>query len=173
VKIQPGIEPATSRSRVISNICSPEQSKGEPLMTMRFVTAAAVLSSVGIHLTLWLQGMRDVNVIGDAFLVNIVSGILIAVLLVVWRHWLPPALAACFGLATLGAFTIASTVGLFGDHETWQGLYVFGAAGVEVLTILLGLTLVLEEPETAPALAQPRGAHLASNGRASNRSERA
>jgi hypothetical protein len=146
-------------------------------MTMRYVTAGAVLLSVAIHLTLWLQGMRDVNVIGEAFLVNVGSGIVIAVLLVIWRHWAPPALAACFGLATLGAFTVASTVGLFGDHETWQGFYVFGAAGAEVLAVLLGLTLVLEDPEPAPAHDEasylPQHRAQLGSGASSKRSERA
>ena len=127
-------------------------------MTMRLVTAAAVLTSAAIHLTLWLQGMRNIDVIGNAFLVNIAAGVVIAVLLVVWQHWLPPLLAACFGLATLPAFPMASTVGLFGDHEKWAGFYVFTAASAEVLTIVLGLALVLEdtEPEPEPVYA---GAH--------------
>ena len=72
-------------------------------MTMRYVAAAAVLTSMGIHLILWFQGMRDVPVIGPAFLVNVVAGLVIAYLLVRWRHWLPGVLAACFGTATLGA----------------------------------------------------------------------
>jgi hypothetical protein len=121
-------------------------------MSMRLVTAGAVLTSVAIHLTLWFQGMRDVNVIGPAFLVNVVAGLAIAALLVTWRHWLPGALAACFGLATLGAFTMASTVGLFGDHEKWAGFYVFTAATAEVVAIVLGLALVLEDPEPEPAV---------------------
>src|ERR671939_588397 len=100
---------------------------------LRQVGAVAVLASVAIHGWLWLDGMSDVHVIGPAFLVNVVSGIVIAVLLVRWHHWLPAALASCFGLATLGAFTLASTVGLFGTYERWQGFYVFAAAASEVV----------------------------------------
>jgi hypothetical protein len=123
-------------------------------MTMRYVAATAVLASMAIHLILWLQGMRDVHVIGPAFLVNVVAGVAIAVLLVRWRHWLPGVLAACFGMATLGAFTLAATIGLFGTHEHWAGFYVWGAAISEVIAFLAGCAVVLEDPEPAP---RPRG----------------
>lgn len=139
-------------------------------MTLRYVAAAAVLVSVAIHGWLWLDGMSDVHVIGPAFLVNVVSGIVIAALLVRWRHWAPAALAACFGLATLGAFTLASTVGLFGTHERWQGFYVFGAASAELVAIVLGLALVLEDPEPAPV--RRGGAHV-KVGASANRSDKA
>jgi hypothetical protein len=145
-------------------------------MTTRFVAAAAVLASATIHTTLWLQGMRDVHVIGTAFLVNITGGLVIVLLLARWRHWVPGALAACFGLLTLGAFTLASTVGLFGDHEKWGGFYVFGAAGAEIVALLMGLAIVLEDPEQrpTPAPARPTGAHVRLSGSASsNRSDRA
>ncbi len=116
-------------------------------MTVRFVAAAAVLASVAIHLTLWLQGMRSVHVIGPAFLLNIAGGLVIAVLLVRWHHPGSGVLAACFGASTLGAFTLASTIGLFGDHETWQGFSVFAAATSELVAIAAGLSILLEDPE--------------------------
>jgi hypothetical protein len=142
-------------------------------MVLRYVTAAAVLASVAIHGWLWLDGMHDVHVIGPAFLVNVVSGVLIATLLVRWRHWLPGALAACFGLATLGAFTLASTIGLFGTHEKWAGFYVFGAAIAEAVAIIGGLALVLEDPEAEPApVRRPGGTHV-KLGASVNRSDRA
>jgi hypothetical protein len=148
-------------------------------MTMRYIAAAAVLTSAAIHLTLWFQGMRDVHVIGPAFLLNISAGVLIAVLLVRWRHWAPGALSACFGMATLGAFTLASTVGLFGDHEKWGGVYVFSAAGVEILAVLAGLAVLLEDPDAMPVVARATGAHAqvgrssSSNRASSKRSESA
>jgi hypothetical protein len=136
-------------------------------MTLRYTAAVAVLVSVAIHLALWLQGMRSVHVIGPAFLLNIAGGIVIAVLLVRWRHPGAGVLAACFGAATLGAFTLASTIGLFGDHERWEGLSVFAAATVEIVAIVAGLALLLEDPEPEP----PRSrAHALS---VSNRADRA
>jgi hypothetical protein len=131
-------------------------------MNLRYVAAVAVLTSVAIHLTLWFQGMRSVHVIGPAFLLNVTGGIVIAALLVRWRHPGAGVLAACFGMATLGAFTLASTIGLFGDHETWAGFSVFTAATVEIVAIVMGLAIMLEDPtsETVPtARAQSVGAH--------------
>jgi len=103
-----------------------------------------------------------VHVIGPAFLLNVTGGIVIAALLVRWRHPGAGVLAACFGMATLGAFTLASTIGLFGDHETWAGFSVFTAATVEIVAIVMGLAIMLEDPtsETVPtARAQSVGAH--------------
>jgi hypothetical protein len=128
-------------------------------MVLRYGAATAVLASATIHGWLWLDGMRGVHVIGWAFLLNVVSGVVIATLLVRWRHWAPGALAACFGLATLGAFTLASTVGLFGTHERWAGFYVFGAATVECLAVVFGAALVLEDPEPPVRRARVSGAH--------------
>jgi hypothetical protein len=141
-------------------------------MVLRYVAATAVLASVAIHGWLWIDGMRDVHVIGAAFLVNVAAGLVIAALLVRWRHWLPGALTACFGLATLGAFTLASTVGLFGTQERWEGFYVFGAAIAELVAIVTGLALVLEDPDPASVPARRPGAHLKS-GASVNRSDKA
>ena len=125
-------------------------------MTMRYVAATAVLASMAIHLILWFQFMREDPVLGPAFLVNVVAGVVIAVLLVRWHHWLPGVLSACFGMATLGAFTLATTVGLFGTHEHWTGFYVWGAAIAEVTAVLAGFAVVLEDPD-AQATRHDRG----------------
>ena len=134
-------------------------------MKMRYLAATAVLVSAAVHLTLWFQGMRDEHLIGPAFLVNVAAGAVIAALLLRWAHWMPGALAAGFGLSTLGAFTLASTVGLFGDHESWQGGYVFAAAAVEVVAIVAGVLVIARHRAPAPAQLSPVPA--------SNRSESA
>jgi len=122
-------------------------------MYVRLVAAAAVLVSAGVHLKLWFDFAHDLHVVGPAFLVNVVAGIVIAGLLVFWKHWLAPLLAAGFGASTLGAFTIATTsLGLFGDHEKWQGPYVFTAAIAEIVAIVAGLYAVSREVRsTEPA----------------------
>ncbi|MGC4109468.1 MAG: hypothetical protein QM747_03375 [Nocardioides sp.] len=128
-------------------------------MNLRYLAALAVLASVAIHLTLWFQGMRSVHVIGPAFLVNVAGGLVIATLLLRWSHPAAGALASCFGAATLGAFTMASTIGLFGDHERWAGFSVFSAATVEILAIVIGLVIMLEDPDAVPETVRPTGAH--------------
>jgi len=119
-------------------------------MTVRLIAAAAVLVSAFVHLKLWLDGFRHLHVVGPAFMVNAIAGVVIAVLLVAWKHWLAPLLAAGFGASTLGAFAIATTSsGLFGTHETWKGSYQLTAAVVEAIAIVAGLYAVSRELRAA------------------------
>ena len=46
-------------------------------MTMRLLAAAAVLVSAAVHLYLWFDGMRSVDVVGPAFMLNAVGGAVI------------------------------------------------------------------------------------------------
>ena len=116
-------------------------------MWMRVLAAAGVLVSAYVHLKLWFEGFRDIHVIGPAFMLNAVAGLVIAVLLVLWRHWVPLLLALGFGVSTLGAFVVSATVGLFGVHEVWTGTWVLAAAVSEVVTILASaVALVRERP---------------------------
>jgi hypothetical protein len=124
-------------------------------MTVRVIAAIAVLVSAYVHLREWLDGMRHVHVIGPLFIVNIVAGVVIAVLLVTYQHWLAPFLAAGFGASTLGGFALATTsAGLFGDHEKWQGNYVWIAAAAEAVAIVAGLYALSRELRTNPAPAR-------------------
>ncbi len=112
-------------------------------MRMRILTALAVLVSAYVHLKLWFDGFRDLDKIGPAFMLNAVGGVVIAILLVGWRHWIPPLLAVGFGLSTLGGFIISATWGLFGLHEQWVGWAVWTAAGSEVVAIAAGAVVLL------------------------------
>ncbi len=114
-------------------------------MKMRVLAAAGVLVSAAIHLKLWFDVFRHTDVVGPAFMVNAVGGAVIAILLVTWRHWIPLVLAVGFGVATLGAFTIATTVGLFGVHEHWTGWEVWTAAVSEIVVIAAAGTALLRE----------------------------
>jgi hypothetical protein len=124
-------------------------------MNVRIVAAAAVLVSAYVHLYEWLNGFRHDNVMGPLFAVNVVAGVVIAVLLFTWKHWLVPFLAFGFGASTLGGFAIATTSGgLFGTHEKWQGGYVWAAAISEAVAIVAGLICLLREYRSTPARQQ-------------------
>ncbi|MCW2779730.1 MAG: hypothetical protein JWR35_179 [Marmoricola sp.] len=109
------------------------------------LAALAVLVSAAIHLKLWFDVFRHTDVVGPSMLLNFAGGVVIAVLLVAWRHWLPVLLTIGFGVSTLGAFIIATTAGLYGVHEKWTGWEVFTAAGVEIVAIIVGLALLMQE----------------------------
>lgn len=108
-------------------------------MSLRLLTAASVLVSAGMHLQLWLEGFRTIPVIGPAFLVNALGGAAIAVVVVVWRHWLPLAAAVAFGAGTLAAFLVSTTVGLFGVQERLLGGPQIVSAVSEIAAVVFGL----------------------------------
>jgi hypothetical protein len=129
-------------------------------MKLRMLTAAAVLVSAAVHLYLWFDVFRHTHVVGPAFMVNAVGGAVIAVLLLTWNDWIPLVLAVGFGVATLGAFIIAATVGLYGVHEHWTGWDVWTAAVAEVVVILAaGSVLLRENVHSHPRLEQPLPSH--------------
>ena len=118
-------------------------------MGLRVLAAVAVLVSAAMHLYLWFEGYRDLEVIGPAFLLNAVGGAVIAVLVLAWRHWLPALLTLGFGASTLGAFVVSTTVGLFGVQEQWRGWEVWTAAISEAAAIVLGAALLARQRPTS------------------------
>src|SRR5699024_7624027 len=109
----------------------------ENAMMLRLLAALAALISAAVHLKLWIvDDYSELSVVGPAFLLNVVAGVVIAGLLVLWRHWIPLLLVVGFGATTLGAFVASTTVGLFGVHEQWIGFYVWAAAVSEAAMIV-------------------------------------
>lgn len=127
-------------------------------MRLRIVAAVAVLVSAAVHLYLW-PDVRDNDRIGPAFMLNAVGGLVIALLLLFWKHWLPPLLAIGFGVCTIAAFTVSATVGMYGVHEHWTGGWVWTALVAEVVAIVAGaLVLVGERDVHTGSEALPRRA---------------
>ena len=121
-------------------------------LLLRAVVAVCVIVSGVVHWQLWRTGMRNVDVVGPAFLVNAVAGVVIGVLLLVWQHWVPLFLAFGFGLSTLVAFVVATTpLGLFGARAQWSGWAEWTCAIVEAVTVVLGAAALLVEREPARA----------------------
>jgi hypothetical protein len=115
-----------------------------PVWVLRLLGAALLAAMGWIHLDLWLDGYRSIDVIGPAFLLNAVAGFgLAALLLLAPRALLPwvAALGALTALGTLAGLLLATTVGLFGFVETtavtlWWESFWAEAAAVVVLAVL-------------------------------------
>lgn len=114
------------------------------LGVVRGVVAAAVLLSADIHLVLYADGFAEIPVIGPLFLVNVVAGLLLGVLVLVWRHWLPAFGAVAFGAATFGAFMLSRTVGLFGIREMLWDVQGVLAAVAEIVAVVGGVVLLVD-----------------------------
>jgi hypothetical protein len=126
-------------------------------MKLRMIVAAAILVSGAVHLKLWADGFRDISMIGPSFLLNAIAAVVIAVAVLLWHHWLPLLLAVGFGVATLVAFLISATVGLFGVHEAWTGGYVVTAYVSELVAVVVGCWALYGEGWVA--MARNRGLH--------------
>jgi hypothetical protein len=127
-------------------------------MKWQVLGAAALLVSAGVRLYLWLGGVRHQSV-GPLVLVNVISGVVIAGLLLRWRHWLPAFLTLGFGAATLGAFIISATVGLLGVHSSLDGFFAFAAAVAEVVCIVVGAALLMRRSDSVMAVFRHPGRH--------------
>ncbi|TYP82883.1 hypothetical protein [Blastococcus xanthinilyticus] len=114
---------------------------------LRIAGAVLLAAMAWLHLDLWSDGYRTIDVIGPAFLLNAVAGFALAVLLLaVPRRLLARAavLGALVAAGTLAALVVSTTVGLFGFVEStaaplwWETFWVETAA----LVVLLALTVV-------------------------------
>ncbi len=123
------------------------------------LAGALLLAAMGwLHLDLWLDGYRTIEVIGPAFLLQsaIAIGGALLVLVAPWRL-LPVAtlLGALFAIGSLGALLMTTFVGMFGFQESTSADWWWETVWVEVGAFLvLGLLTLLT---ARPALAARRG----------------
>ena len=119
---------------------------------LRGLTAAGLLLSADVHLVLFVEGYRDIDVVGPLFALNAVAGLVLGLLVLVWRHWLPLLGAVGFGALTLAAFYLSTTVGFFGVNETVGGTQQVLAAVSEWVVVVAGtLALVVERRRSRAA----------------------
>ena len=110
------------------------------LWTLRILGALLLAGMGWIHLHLWLDGYRSIDVIGPAFLLNTIAGFGLAALLLVTPRallaWVA-ALGALTALGTLGGLLLATTVGLFGFTESTDAALWWESLWVEVATVVV------------------------------------
>jgi hypothetical protein len=121
-------------------------------LSLRIAIAASLAASGVIHAYLYIHGYRDIPTVGLAFLVQGSVFCALAVLVLAGGPaWLQ--LVAVIGAtASLAAFALSRTVGLFGFSETgWQPApYAVITVIAEVLTLLLvGTTALRQRPRAS------------------------
>ncbi|WP_346619357.1 hypothetical protein [Blastococcus montanus] len=128
----------------MTEVTTPARSRPALTWGLR-VTGAVLLAAMGwLHLDLWGDGYRTIDVIGPAFLLNGIAGLGLAVLLLAAPRRLltwAAALGALVAAGTLAALLLATTVGLFGFVETtaaplWWETFWIEAGAVVVLVVL-------------------------------------
>ena len=107
------------------------------------LVGASVLVSAYIHVELWFQGISQTPVIGPLFLLNAAGGLAIGLAVLCWRHWLPLLGALGFGILTLAAFWLSTTVGLFGLNEVATGVPQIAAEVAEIVTVVCSVAALL------------------------------
>ena len=115
------------------------------LWVMRILSAIFLLATGGIHLYLVFNGVG--GILGVAFVLNAVAGLVLALGMVVLQGRLlklTTVLSLLFLIATLGALLLALTVGLFGISQTWDFMLVRETVIVEsVGVVVLAITTVV------------------------------
>ena len=122
------------------------------------VGGALAAATAAIHLDLWAGGYRNIPTIGPLFLIQGVSAVALAVLLVAWRRLVTVLVAAGFLVATIGGLLLSVYIGLFGFMDTLAAPYAgvslaVETAGVVVLGLVGTVLLVDHRRSSSPVVA--------------------
>lgn len=123
------------------------QRPGALVWVLRLVGAALLAAMAWIHLDLWFDGYRTIDVVGPGFLLNALAGFGLAALLLVTPRalvgWVA-VLGALTAAGTLAGLLVSTTVGLFGFVETTQAPLWWESFWVELaaVVVLAGLALI-------------------------------
>lgn len=115
---------------------------------LRAVVAAGLLGSAWVHYVVWQDWASETDVVGPLFLVNVVAGVVIAVAVLVWHHWLPVLAAIGFGLATLAAYVLSLTTGFFGVTEQFATQAELWGVITEAACVVFGVPLLFNREGT-------------------------
>lgn len=104
-----------------------------------------------IHLRLWVDGYREVPVIGTLFLVNAICAVALAVVMLTVPARLlrvVAAITALFTVTTLAGLILSLTFGLLGVHESLQTPLVPTTLAVESTGVLVLIGILAISPDT-------------------------
>ena len=139
--------------RVLQKVANTHQFSSVPsrrvFMLSVIAGAGLVGATAGIHRHLWAAGYRNIPTIGILFLLQAVTGAVLAVALVVLRRFLVVLAGAGYMASSIGGFLISWQVGLFGFKDTLSAPLAKASLIVEaagLVALLVGATLAPDRP---------------------------
>lgn len=110
---------------------------------LRLVAAAFVAGIGGIHLYLYFDYFHTVHIFGPLFIANCVTGVLLALWLLISDTVLPLIAGAGYAATTVIAFLINVKWGYFGFQDAFSGSWQFAAGLLEVVTAVMLTAMAL------------------------------
>jgi len=116
---------------------------------LRLLTAAAILASAVLHVYLYVDWAQNLTPLGPAFLAQAAVGVVLAVVLLVWRSPLPLVAAVLYGAGSIGAFFLSSATGFLGVTAQLVGWQEYVTKGVELFAVVVALLALRAERRPA------------------------
>jgi hypothetical protein len=148
------------RARLLALAAAGGPDNGPAANLVVVLGAGLMVWAAVIHLHLWSTGYRHIPTIGPLFLLQGITAIVLAAVLVAFRRVWAALCSFGFVASTIGGFLLSVNVGLFGFQDSWSAPYATMAFGVEVaaLAVLaLGGALCLVRSRPAPLGSAPLG----------------
>lgn len=103
------------------------------LFSIRLICVLLLAWIGAIHLHLWVEGYREIPVVGVLFLANSVTAFLLAIALLISRRPLLGFLGAAFSLITLIFLLYSINFGIFGFEESSRASFVHLSIVIELV----------------------------------------
>ncbi len=111
----------------------------------RLLTSAAVLASAALHVVIYAEWAKNLTPVGPAFLAQAAVGVVLAVLVLVWRSPLPLIAAALYGAGSVAAFFLSAATGFLGVTAQLVGWQEYVTKGVELVAVVGAILALLAE----------------------------
>ncbi|MEX0658213.1 MAG: hypothetical protein WD080_03685 [Egibacteraceae bacterium] len=115
-----------------------------PRVVLRGIGAVLLATQGVVHLWLWRDGYAEIPVIGPLFLAGALTAFVLAVAVLATNNRVVVSAGVLLSLGQVAAFTVSSSVGLFGFETQWTWSGPEGAAlWSELLAAIALIALVL------------------------------